>query len=91
MAGITQTALAAWEQDGDGRLDGAAYGRLGRVARILEGLGRVMRRAFIPTWIVQPNDACKEIGARTPLDLFARGDYEALEDMVWYLESGTPS
>jgi transcriptional regulator with XRE-family HTH domain len=91
MAGVSPTALAAWEQGKTVRLDDQARGRLGRVTRILEGLARVMQRRFIPTWLRQPNAACEEAGARTPLDLFERADYETLEDMVWYLESGTPS
>src|SRR5262249_42225428 len=91
MTGVSQKALAEWEQDEAASLDDESFGRIGRVAHILVGLARVMRRAFIPTWIEQPNDACKEIGAGSPLDLFKKGDYETLEDMVWYLKSGTPS
>jgi DNA-binding transcriptional regulator YiaG len=48
MTGLTQKALAEWEQDRAIRLDGEAAGRIGRVARILEGLARVMRRPFFP-------------------------------------------
>jgi transcriptional regulator with XRE-family HTH domain len=91
ITGVAPKDLARWEQGKAVRLDDEASGRVDRVARILEGLARVMRRTFIPTWMAQPNDACKEMGARTPLELFERGDYETLEDMVWYLESGTPS
>ena len=90
MTGIVDNALADWEHNKTVRLDAAVLRRLTRVAGILEGLSRVMRREFIATWVQQPNDACKEIGVRTPLDLFAKGDYGTLEGMVWYLESGTP-
>jgi hypothetical protein len=38
----------------------------------LSGLARVMRKSFIWTWLEQPNDACKEVGAGAPLDLLAR-------------------
>jgi DNA-binding transcriptional regulator YiaG len=65
MTGLTQKALAKWEQDKAVRLDVEAASRVGRVARILNGLARVMQPAFIPTWIEQPNDACKEIGVST--------------------------
>src|SRR5258707_1362675 len=51
MTGIAPNALARWEQAKAARLDGMAAARVGRVARILEGLARVMRRTFIPTWI----------------------------------------
>jgi hypothetical protein len=88
MTGVP-AAVAKWEE-GKGRLSGEALGRIDRVAHILRGLGRVMRRSFVPTWVEQPTDACAERVARTPLDLFERGDYEALESMVYYMESGTP-
>ena len=90
MTGITPDALVQWEQDKTARLDDETCARIKRVASILERFARVMRREFIPTWIEQPNAACKEIGATTPLELFERGEFESLEDMAWYLESGTP-
>lgn len=91
MTGIAPSALARWEDGEANALDGHALARIGRVAPILRGLARVVRRTFIPAWVEQPNDACKEVGAARPLDLFERGDYATLEDMVWYLESGTPN
>lgn len=91
MTGISQEALARWEKQKPSSLKGDARRRVQRVAHILEGLARRMQRTLIRTWIERPNDACKELGTGTPLDLFERGDYEVLEDMAWYLESGTPS
>src|SRR5947209_8284495 len=90
MTGLSRNTLAKWEQDPTVRLDDEAVGRVARVAHILKGLARVMRRAFIPTWIGQPNAACREIGVTRPLDLYGNRDYETLEDMIWYLESGMP-
>jgi hypothetical protein len=43
---------------------------------------------LIGTWIEQPYDACKEIGANRYFELFVRGVYEGLEKMIWYLKSG---
>jgi hypothetical protein len=48
-----------------------------------------MRQSF-STWLEQPNNACKEINIRTPLDLFESGDFATLEGMIWHVESGTP-
>jgi transcriptional regulator with XRE-family HTH domain len=90
MTGIHADVLTNWERNKAVRLDSVTQRRLARIAGILDGLARVIRRDFIATWLEQPNDACKELGAATPLDLFAKGDYETLEGMVWYLESGTP-
>jgi transcriptional regulator with XRE-family HTH domain len=90
MLGTSEAAIASWEQ-GAATLDAATLDRVGRVEGILGGLARVMRPAFIPVWLEQPNEACKEAGARTPLDLLARGDFQAVEAMIFYLESGTPA
>jgi hypothetical protein len=89
MVHVPAAVLASWEGD-DGLLDAEAEDRVAEVGTILAGLARVMRRQFIPTWLARPNDACKEIGVRTPLDLFKRGKYKAVEDMVFYMESGSP-
>jgi hypothetical protein len=88
MTGVPISALEEWEENGF--LDGAAIDRVDHVVRILHGLARVMQKSFIPTWLAQPNAACKEIGIASPLDLLERGDYAAVEDMLYYLESGTP-
>jgi hypothetical protein len=89
MVHVPVPVLANWEGK-DGTLDTEAEDRVTQVGVILAGLARVMRRQFIPTWLARPNDACKEIGVRTPLDLFKRGNYKAVEDMVFYMESGSP-
>ena len=89
MTGVPEEALARW-QEGNEQLDPVALSRLERVCCILQGLARVMRVSFIATWLEQPNDACKEIGTRTPLALLERGDYAEVEDMIFYLESGVP-
>jgi DNA-binding transcriptional regulator YiaG len=89
MVHVPAAVLGGWEK-GLVSLDADAEQRIGRVAAILEGLAQVIRRTYVAIWLVQPNDACKEIGAHAPLDLFKCGDYEAVEDMVFYLESGSP-
>ncbi len=81
--------MTAWEAN-QVSLKGAAAARLKRVAAILARLSGIMRLSFIPTWLEQPNNICQEIGVRTPLNLFEEGDYETIEDMIWYAESGTP-
>ena len=81
--------MARWEAN-QADLNAAAARRVQRVASILARLAGVMRRAFIPTWLDRPNDACKEIGVCTPLDLYEKGDYETIERMIWYIESGSP-
>jgi hypothetical protein len=87
--GISEAALKSWEE-GTGWPDPATIERGERARRVLSGLARVMRKSFIPTWLEQPNDACKEVGAATPLDLLQRGNFREVEDMIFYLESSVP-
>ena len=89
MVGVPVKDLARWETDG-GVLKPASAARIERVSAILTRLAGIMRQSFIPTWLERPNNACKEIGVRAPLDLFENGDYETIEGMIWYVESGTP-
>jgi hypothetical protein len=89
MPGVSEAALRRWEE-GSGPPDDAAVELFERVKRILNGMARVMRKSFIPTWLEQPNDTCMEVGSTTPLDLLGRGDFAAVEDMIFYLESGVP-
>jgi DNA-binding transcriptional regulator YiaG len=89
MVGVPAEDLTRWEADG-GVLNAASAARVERVSGIRTRLAGIMRQTFIPTWLEQPNDACKDIGVRAPLDLFENGDYETIEGMIWYVESGIP-
>jgi DNA-binding transcriptional regulator YiaG len=89
MLGTSEPLLERW-QAGEEQPDTAARARIAKVEQLLKRLALVMRHDFIPTWLETPNDACKEAGARTPLDLMERGDYEQIEDMIFYFESGVP-
>lgn len=90
MLGASEASLKRWEEGVEEPREEVAA-RAARVAKLLAGLARVMRKGFIPTWLVTPNDACKEAGAHTPLDLMERGDYGQIDDMIFYFESGVPT
>jgi hypothetical protein len=47
-----------------------------------------MRGSYIAIWLSQPSEACADLGVKTPADLFARGDYQAVEEMIFFLGSG---
>ena len=49
-----------------------------------------LRAEFIPHWLETPNPACAELDARAPVDLMARGEYQAIENMIFFFESGVP-
>lgn len=90
MLGVTQARLARWETERKQPNRNLAA-RLKIISDLLAGLARVMRREFIPTWLVTPNDICKEAGAQTPLDLLEQGNFDQVRDMIYYLESGIPT
>ncbi len=64
--------------------------RFDRLKAILQKAAGVMQLDYIPTWVENPSPACAEIGARAPVDLMERGDYEAVEDLLFFLGSGVP-
>jgi transcriptional regulator with XRE-family HTH domain len=86
MLGVTEATLGRWEK-GTTTPGAAGLEKVKRLGGILEGLARVMKKSFIPTWLASPNDACK---GRTPVDLLEEGQYETIEDMVYFLEAGEP-
>jgi hypothetical protein len=82
----SDTALAKWEKGISPRAPGSVA-KIKRLEQIVEGLARAMKKDFIPTWLRSPNDACE---GKAPLDLLAEGDYESVEDLVYFLEAGEP-
>jgi hypothetical protein len=88
LLGVDTAILDAWISAN--RVPGKYHGRLKKLQTTLAGLGRVMRKEFIPTWLTQPNQACRSAGGRTPADLLAREQYDKIEAMIYFLESGTP-
>ena|SRR5947209_6434956 len=86
---VSEATLAKWD-GGKGQPDADALKRIERAGELLQGLARVMRAGFISTWLESPNDACKEAGGHTPLDLIQRGDYARIEQMIYFFEAGEP-
>jgi len=82
----SDTALAKWEK-GTTRPPPDSIAEIKRLKKIVEGLAGVMKKKFIPTWLRTPNDGCE---GKAPLDLLAEGDYEYVEDLVYFLEAGEP-
>jgi DNA-binding transcriptional regulator YiaG len=86
MLGVSEATLAKWTAGSP--LGTANLARVVCVARILRKLERSLRRDYIATWLEQPSQACADLGAKAPADLFAHKDYEAVEDMIFFLGSG---
>jgi transcriptional regulator with XRE-family HTH domain len=89
MLGVSDAMLARLER-GDEPLDKAALARVERIRKVLEKAAEVMRREYIPNWVKEPSAACKEIGASAPIDLLAKGDFDSVEDLLFFLGSGVP-
>jgi hypothetical protein len=86
MLSVTEATLAKWENGAP--LGPAKAIKVQRVRGLLYQLEQAMRRSYIATWLRQPSAACADLGVQTPADLFARGDYQAIEDMIFFLGSG---
>ena len=80
------SALAKWEKGTSPPTPGSVA-KIKQLEKIIEGLSRVMKKDFIRTWLTNQNDACE---GKSPLDLLAKGDYESVEDLVYFLEAGEP-
>ncbi len=86
MLGVSKTTMAKWER-GMSTPDTANRQKIKRLGDILQGLGRVMKKHFIAPWLTSPNHACE---GRTPMNFLGEGDYETIEDIVYFLEAGEP-
>ena len=82
----SDTTLAKWEKRTSPPAPDSVA-KIKRLEKIVEGLARVMKKDFIATWLSSPNEACE---GKAPLDLLAEGDYESVEDLVYFLEAGEP-
>lgn len=62
--------------------------RVIELARLYEGLGRVVQPESIKGWFVRPNPAFEGM---KPLEVVERGQIDRLWQMIFYLESGLAS
>ena len=85
--GVTEAALQDWEK-GAGSPGIQERAKVRKLERILRRAAGALRRSYLPTWLETPSEACAELGAATPLALLGKGDYEAVEDLLYYLGSG---
>jgi hypothetical protein len=46
-----------------------------------------MKDEYIPTWLTSTNDACD---GRAPAACMKDGDYQTVEDLVYFLQAGEP-
>src|SRR5665213_93906 len=84
LLGVADATLANWEIKAPGA---APLIKIKKVEKILNRLARVMKTDYIPTWLTSPNNACD---GRTPAACLKDGDYQTVEDLVYFLQAGEP-
>jgi hypothetical protein len=87
--GVPEADLGAWEERG-GHPGTDERAKVRKLEAILKRAAGAMRMSYLPTWLTTPSNACAELGAATPLELLGRGDYAAVEDLLYSLGSGVP-
>jgi len=85
MVGASERSVASWET-GRGPSSRAALQAVGHARRIYETASRVMKPAYVGTWLVTPLDV---FGGLKPLEVIERGEYDRVWKELHIWESGT--
>ena len=86
LTGFSERAIADWESGKP--LSEPGWRRMREMERFQEKLSEVVEKLFIPTWLDTPNPAFEGL---KPLEVIERGEIDRLWQMLYYLESGTPT
>ena len=62
--------------------------RLNELSRLTTGLGEVIKKESLGTWLQTPNSAFNDL---KPLEVIERGESDCLWSMIFYLRSGVAS
>jgi DNA-binding transcriptional regulator YiaG len=86
LTGYSERAIVNWER---GRTpDEPALRRIKEIHRFRTRLSQVVKPEYIAEWLSTPND---EFDGLKPLEVVERGEMDRLWEMLFYLESGSPS
>jgi DNA-binding transcriptional regulator YiaG len=85
LIGVSERSISAWELGKP--INQASLRRVKEVSRLAEALERSMKKSYIPTWLVTPNEGLAGI---SPLEALDRGENDRLWRTVFYLGSGAP-
>lgn len=81
--GADKTTVRAWVRGS--RLPSGAYAeRLAELSAMVERLAVVLRREYIRSWLIKPNQALDD---DKPLDVIAAGGYRRVSKLISELES----
>lgn len=82
--GVKNATVRAWLNQTRSPSRGQAAERLLELSSIVERLARVMKPAYISTWLRRPNRGLQH---QKPIDLIAMGQFEEVSRLVAGLES----
>lgn len=85
LIGATERSVSGWEQGKT--VNAGALRRIIEMDRLAEALGRSMKKSYIPSWLVTPNEA---LGSISPVEALERGENDRLWRTVFFLGSGMP-
>ncbi len=81
--GADKTTVRAWTR-GSRSPSGNYAERLGELSAMVERLAVVVRREYIRSWLIKPNQALDD---DKPLDVIAAGGYRRVSKLISELES----
>jgi len=86
LMGVSERAVSGWEQEKP--INPGYLRRAKEMSRLAKQLKLSMKKSFIPTWLVTPNDG---LGGISPVEALDRGENDRLWRTVFLLGSGMPS
>lgn len=81
--GADKTTVRAWVRGTRGP-SGVYVERLAELSAMVERLAEVVRREYIQSWLIKPNQALDD---DKPLDVIAAGEYRRVSKLISALES----
>jgi transcriptional regulator with XRE-family HTH domain len=85
LIGVSERSISGWELGKP--VSQASFRRVKELRRLAEALERSMKKSYIPTWLVTPNEGLAGI---SPIEALDRGENDRLWRTVFYLGSGAP-
>lgn len=86
LTGFSERAVADWENDKPPC--GPSRQRLAELQRLQQALARIIKPDFVGEWLQSPNQA---FGGLKPLEVIERGEVDRLWQMIYEVESGSPT
>jgi transcriptional regulator with XRE-family HTH domain len=86
LIGFSERAVAEWESGARAPSEPAVRSHR-ELERMIKGLRRVMKPAYVSTWLMTPNRAFDSL---KPVEVIERGESDRIWRMLYDLKSGNP-